>query len=74
MSSELLFDKIEELVDKAMRSNFGGKSSERWPFKSIEDYKTRTGKKFRMTKKQKEVGLTREQAFEEFMESMIEKV
>jgi hypothetical protein len=34
-------------------------------FESIEDYKQRTGKRFRMTKDQKHRGLTRDMAFTE---------
>jgi hypothetical protein len=32
-------------------------------YESIEDYTAQTGKRFRMTKKQKELGMTREEAF-----------
>jgi hypothetical protein len=32
-------------------------------YESIEDYTAKTGKRFRMTKRQKELGWTREQAF-----------
>ena len=39
----------------------------------IEDYKKKTGKRFRITKAQRDAGLTREQAFQEFMEKMIDK-
>lgn len=72
-SSEELFTKIGELVDKAMKENFSGKESHNWPYESIEDYKAKTGKKFRMTKRQKESGMTREQAFAEFMDNMVKK-
>ena len=34
-------------------------------YESIEDYKAKTGKRFRMLKEQKERGLTREEAFAE---------
>ena len=40
-------------------------------YESIEDYTAQTGKRFRMTKKQKELGLTRDEAFNEF--TQIEK-
>jgi hypothetical protein len=36
-------------------------------YESIDEYKQRTGKRFRMLKEQKERGLTREQAFAEFI-------
>ena len=32
-------------------------------YESIEDYSSKTGKRFRMTKEEKEQGLTREEAF-----------
>ncbi len=32
-------------------------------YESIEDYTSKTGKRFRMTKEEKELGLTREEAF-----------
>ena len=32
-------------------------------YESIEDYTAKTGKRFRMTKNQKELGMTREEAF-----------
>ena len=32
-------------------------------YESIEDYTAKTGKRFRMTKRQKELGMTREEAF-----------
>ena len=34
-------------------------------YESIEDYTAKTGKRFRMTKNQKELGFTREEAFNE---------
>jgi len=39
----------------------------------IDDYKKKTGKRFRITRQQKEAGLTREQAFKEYMETLMEK-
>ena len=37
-------------------------------YESIEDYTQKTGKRFRMTKDQKDRDLTRDQAFEEFIQ------
>tara|TARA_R100000458_G_C8252259_1_gene228965 strand:+ start:1080 stop:1295 length:216 start_codon:yes stop_codon:yes gene_type:complete len=34
---------------------------------SLEEYKEKTGKRFRMTKEQKSRGLSREEAFKEFL-------
>ena len=46
-------------------TDFVAPDKEHFPnlYESIEDYTTQTGKRFRMTKKQKELGMTREQAF-----------
>jgi len=37
-------------------------------YESIEDYTEKTGKRFRMTRNQKDRDLTRDQAFEEFIQ------
>ena len=41
--------------------------SEEAEYDSPEDYKNKTGKRFRMTKDQKGRGLTRDEAFKEFL-------
>ena len=64
--------RIEELVKNAIKSNIAGDNSN-WPFLDIDDYQKKTGKRFRMTRAQKELGITREQAFKEFMDKMITK-
>jgi hypothetical protein len=63
---------IEGVIKKAVQENLG-QSKAGWPYSSIEDYKQKTGKRFRMSQKQMELGLSREQAFEEFMESITQK-
>jgi hypothetical protein len=65
-------ERLSELVKNAMKDNLQGSGSN-WPFLSPEDYTKKTGKRFRMTKAQKEAGISREQAFQEFMESLINK-
>jgi hypothetical protein len=65
-------ERLSELVKNAMKENLTGNSSN-WPFLSPEDYTKKTGKRFRMTKNQKESGITREQAFQQFMEQMVTK-
>lgn len=64
-------DKIENLVKTAMKSNLV--SNENWPYSDIQDYQKKTGKRFRMTREQKESGITREQAFQQFVENLINK-
>ena len=63
------------LVNEVFSDHFDGKSEKTEPaspveeqpktalYESIEDYTAKTGKRFRMTKAQKELGLTRDEAF-----------
>lgn len=55
---EQLFNDIIEDLEK---------SSEEAEYDSPEDYKNKTGKRFRMTKDQKGRGLNRDEAFKEFL-------
>ena len=60
----LLSEMIDEVFNKQMDDHFEGKKPEIF-YESIEDYTTKTGKRFRMNKDQKERNLTREEAFRE---------
>jgi len=66
-------DRLTKVIDEALRKQLSNSNDINAPFLNIEDYKKKTGKRFRMTKAQRESGLTREQAFQEFMENMVEK-
>ena len=66
-------DRLRLVIDEAMRRQLSNRNDVNAPFMDIDDYKKKTGKRFRMTKSQRESGLTREQAFQEFMENMVEK-
>tara|TARA_R100001510_G_C7578774_1_gene152541 strand:+ start:291 stop:506 length:216 start_codon:yes stop_codon:yes gene_type:complete len=66
-------DRLGLVIEDAMRKQLSNSNDINAPFIDIEDYKKKTGKRFRMTKAQRESGLTREQAFQEFMERMVEK-
>ena len=66
-------DRLTSLIDEAMAKQLSSNSDENSPFIDVEDYKKKTGKRFRMTKSQIDAGLTREQAFREYMDKMIEK-
>lgn len=44
-----------------------GKVVTNFPFKTVEEYQRITGKRFRMKKDQKDRGLNRDQAFQEFI-------
>jgi len=70
---ENLPEKLDQVIKDAMKSSLSGDKTG-WPFISIEDYKAKTGKRFRMTRSQIEAGLNREQAFEEVMTEMAKKV
>tara|TARA_R100000231_G_scaffold139289_1_gene119969 strand:+ start:302 stop:517 length:216 start_codon:yes stop_codon:yes gene_type:complete len=66
-------DRLATVIDKALKRQLSNSNDINAPFMDIEDYKKKTGKRFRMTKAQRESGLTREQAFQEFMEKMVDK-
>ncbi|MAK50960.1 MAG: hypothetical protein CMG85_17195 [Marinobacter sp.] len=66
-------DRLTVVIDKALKRQLSNSNDINAPFMDIEDYKKKTGKRFRMTKAQREAGLTREQAFQEFMEKMVDK-
>jgi hypothetical protein len=78
MTDDSTLDKLSNLIDEAFDKVFGRgndieeiKSAspvEELPktpalYESIEDYTAKTGKRFRMTKEQKNLGLTRDEAF-----------
>ena len=66
-------DRITNLISDAIKQELAQSSDINAPFLSIEDYTSKTGKRFRMTRAQRDAGLTREQAFQQFMEGMMEK-
>ena len=63
------FDVLSNIIDEAFSKAFTERSEDAKPqspeYSSIEEYSEATGKRFRMTKDQKERGLTREEAFAE---------
>jgi len=77
MTDDKFFDELSSLINDAFDGVFGRKISQpKKPapkvkeqpktsslYESIEDYTAKTGKRFRMTKEQKTLGLTREEAF-----------
>lgn len=76
-------DRLSELLDKIVNQAFTdgfGKdlpndmlSGTRPHYSSIKEYTERTGKRFRMTKKQTEEGLTREESFNEFQQKLFKR-
>ena len=78
MTDEKFFDELSSLINDAFDGVFGRKEStpelpklapkKEQPqtpalYESIEDYTAQTGKRFRMTKEQKNLGMTRDEAF-----------
>jgi len=66
-------DRITNLISDAIKQELAQSNDINAPFLNIEDYTSKTGKRFRMTRVQRDAGLTREQAFQQFMEGMMEK-
>ena len=64
---------LEDVIDRAFKQSWVKVGADRRDtnndsqqiYESIEDYKEKTGKRFRMTRDQKSRGLTREEAFKE---------
>jgi hypothetical protein len=71
MSNEIE-NRISDLVKDAMKDNLTP-AGPNWPFLNIEDYTQKTGKRFRITMAQRDAGITREQAFQQFMEKLMAK-
>ena len=79
MTDDKFYEELSRCINTAFDSAFGRKTEdpklsqpapkeELTPttpalYESIEDYTAQTGKRFRMTKDQKELGMTREEAF-----------
>ena len=63
------FGVLSSIIDEAFSKVFTEKKTDHSPstpvYSSIEEYTVQTGKRFRMSKDQKERGLTRQEAFEE---------
>jgi len=84
MNTEDGFDKyletLEELIDTAFGRAFSKKGKRAAPaqtqdakYQSIQEYTEQTGKRFRSTKDQKERGLSREDAFQEFVQTLTDE-
>ena len=59
---------LDNLISKAMENTFTAEANEgSLPFANPEDYRKATGKRFRVTKEQKENGMSRQEAFEIFI-------
>lgn len=68
-----LANRLSSIIENAIKAELYDSCDSSYPFLNVEDYIRKTGKRFRMTKSQKDSGMTREQAFREFMENMMDK-
>lgn len=66
-------DRLTDIVAQAMKRELASSTNENTPFLDVDDYKRKTGKRFRRTREQMESGQTSEQAFQQFMEQMMDK-
>jgi len=76
-------DRLSELLDKIVNQAFNDGFGQDLPddmlsgsmpkYSSIQEYTERTGKRFRMTKKQTDRGLTREASFDEFQQNLFKR-
>tara|TARA_R100001594_G_scaffold92484_1_gene126804 strand:- start:146 stop:409 length:264 start_codon:yes stop_codon:yes gene_type:complete len=62
--NEVLQQVISDLIEESIEKHFDGQKPT-VIYENIEDYNRKTGKRFRMTKDQKERGLSRQEAFHE---------
>jgi hypothetical protein len=74
---EKSFAVIQELIDRAFNRFWSSekdapasKGRTTALYESVKDYSSKTGKRFRMTKDQKSRGLSRDEAFEEFVRTV----
>jgi len=61
---EIMDSLLDEMFNDSMEKHFDAKKPE-VIYENIKDYTSKTGKRFRMNKDQKERGLSREEAFGE---------
>ena len=67
-------DRLSELLDKIVNQAFNDMLSGPMPkYSSLHEYRERTGRRFRMTKKQTDRGLTREDSFDEFQQNLFKR-
>ena len=73
-------DRLSQLIEKIVNQSFSDGFGQDLPddmlsgsmptYSSIKEYTERTGKRFRMTKKQTDLGFTREESFKEFQKNL----
>ena len=69
MENKKTFDFFTSLIDRAFNMAFSGDPEEAGTkeplYTDVAEYTQKTGKRFRMTKEEKELGLTREEALQQ---------
>ena len=68
MSDEKFMKLFDSLIEEVFEEVYSNSKSD-LIYESIAEYTKKTGKRFRMTKEQKNKGLSRDEAFKEFIES-----
>ena len=61
------YEKLQKIVTDAMKNQLKTDVRPSVKYTSIDEYKRVTGKRFRITREQRDRGISREQAFVEFM-------
>jgi len=61
------YEKLQKIVADAMKNQLKGETKPVVKYSSIDEYKRVTGKRFRVTREQRDRGISREQAFIEFI-------
>lgn len=61
------YEKLQKIVTDAMKNQLKTDVRPSVKYTSIDEYKRVTGKRFRITREQRDRGISREQAFTEFM-------
>lgn len=71
--TQLIREQLSKNADvrSAFKKAFDSTGDYKLPFSTIEEYKSVTGKRFRMTPEQMSRNLTRDQAFEEFKQTLL---
>lgn len=61
------YEKLQKIVTDAMKTQLKNEGKPVVKYSSIDEYKRVTGKRFRITRDQRDRGLSRDQAFIEFI-------
>ena len=68
-SLERLFNVVDQHFNEILADNTTGSKDSSAPFANPDEYRKATGRRFRMTREQKARGITRQEAFAEFLQA-----